>query len=85
MRTNYNSGLNPLRNQYFLGPYSWTLNASAFKTVWLREKMNMRLNVDFFNVLNRPGVPQPGSNGVIDMNTSANTPRLLQLTMRFTW
>ncbi len=84
-RTTYNSGLNPLRNQYFLGPFSWRLNASAFKVIPIREKMYLRLNVDFFNVLNRPGIPQPGSNGVIDMNTSANPARYLQLTLRFTW
>ena len=85
VRTTYNSGLNPLRNQYFLGPFSWRLNASAFKVIPICDKMYLRLNVDFFNVLNRPGIPQPGSNGVIDMNASANPARYLQLTLRFTW
>jgi hypothetical protein len=85
VRTSYTTGLNPLRNQYILGPLSWSLNASAFKTIPIREKMNLRFNADFFNVLNRPGTPQPRGNGVIDTNTSANAPRLLQLTARFTW
>jgi hypothetical protein len=47
--------------------------------------MTLRLNADFFSVLNRPGIPQPGSNGVIDMNLSANPPRVLQLTARLQW
>jgi hypothetical protein len=84
--TSYSPGLNPFQNLYILAPFSWNLNASLFKVIPIREKMSMRFNADFFNVFNRPGIPtQPGDNGVIDMNTSANTPRLLQLTMRLTW
>jgi hypothetical protein len=84
-RTSYTTGMNPLQNQYILGPFSWSLNASLFKVVPIREKMFLRLNADFFSVLNRPGMPQPGTNGVIDMNTSANSPRVLQMTARLTW
>ena len=51
----------------------------------MKESVVVRFNADFFNVLNQAGVPQPGDNGVIDMNTSANRPRLLQLSMRLTW
>ena len=83
--TDYQPGLNPMQNVSILGPFSWNLNASLFKVVRIKEKMFLRFNADFFNVLNQAGVPQPGDNGVIDMNTSANRPRLLQLSMRLTW
>lgn len=83
--TSYAPGLNPMQNVYIQGPFSWNMNASLFKVVPIREKMFLRFNADWFNVFNRPGIPQPGDNGVIDMNISANRPRLLQLSMRLTW
>jgi hypothetical protein len=85
VRTTMNTNLNPLQNQYILGPFNWGLNASLFKVVQIRESMALRFNADFFNVLNRPGIPQPGSDGVITLQNSANMPRLLQLTVRLTW
>ncbi len=83
--TDYYPGLNPFEKGWILGPFTWGLNASLFKVVPIRERMNLRINADFFNVLNRPGIPQPGEDGVIRMNTSANPARLLQLTARLTW
>jgi len=83
--TDYQPGLNPMQNVSILGPFSWNINASLFKVVPIREKMFLRFNADFFNVLNQPGIPQPGDTGVIDTNYSANRPRLLQLSIRFTW
>jgi hypothetical protein len=44
------------------------------------------LNVDFFNVLNMPGMNQPdASTGIVSLRDSANSPRNLQLTLRLTW
>lgn len=48
VRTTMNTNLNPLQNQYILGPFTWGLNASLFKVVKLREGMTARLNADFF-------------------------------------
>jgi hypothetical protein len=45
----------------------------------------VRFNADFFNVLNMPGTPMPGGDGLIQMRNSFNTPRQLQLTLRLTW
>ena len=86
VRTTYAPGLNPMQNQYVLGPKLWSMAASMFKTVNLNERAKLRINADFLNnVFNMPGTPNAGSNGVLDMNTSANSPRMLQLTMRLTW
>jgi hypothetical protein len=46
----------------------------------------LRFNADFFSVLNNPGTPQPSSSsGILYMDTSANAPREMQLTLRVTW
>jgi hypothetical protein len=80
------NGLYPLRNQYLSAPFTWSLDASLFKSIPIRERLNMRFSADFFNVLNSPGLsPYVNDNGTILTNTSAYTPRHLQLTLRLTW
>ncbi|HWQ54307.1 MAG TPA: TonB-dependent receptor [Bryobacteraceae bacterium] len=81
----YNPGLHPLQNQFFLGPMLFNMDASAFKAVKLTERAFLRLNVDFFNVFNMPGTTMPDTSGVITTRTSANSPRVLQLTLRVSW
>ena len=81
----YNNNLNPWRNQYLLGPMTFVMNASLFKTVRIAERAMLRFNADFFNVLNQPGTPQPATSGIVPLQNSANTPRQLQLTLRLTW
>ncbi len=85
-RTNLNTNLHPWQNQYLPGPRSWGLDASLFKHTPINEQFVLRLNVDFFNVLNMPGLGQPdGNTGIISRRNSANSPRNLQLTLRLTW
>ena len=84
-RIAYNDNLSPWRNQSMLGPMTYLLNASLFKSVRIRESVFLRFNVDFFNALNLAGIPQPGADGIIQMRNSANVPRQLQLTGRLTW
>jgi hypothetical protein len=85
-RTTLDTGLHPLQNQYFLGPMLWNMAASAFKTIPITERVFLRVNADFLNnVFNMPGTNLPGADGVILNRTSANDPRVLQLTMRLTW
>jgi hypothetical protein len=84
-RTSLDTNLNPLRQQYVLAPFLWSLDASAFKSVPLKERFTLRVNVDFFNVLNMPGMATPGSYGIISNQFSAQAPRSLQLTMRLNW
>lgn len=84
-RVSYDPNLHPWRNQYVLGPLAWSLNASVFKTIRITEQVALRFNADFFNVLNRPGYGNPGSDGIISLRDSANDPRLLQLSLRLVW
>jgi hypothetical protein len=47
--------------------------------------MNLRLNVDAFNVLNVQGWNNPGTGGVQNNLSSYNTPRQIQITARFSF
>jgi hypothetical protein len=85
-RVNYDTNLHPLRNQFFMGPNQWSMNASAFKSIALREGMFLRFNIDFFNVFNMPGTALPDANtGIITNQFSNNSPRVLQVTGRLSW
>ena len=85
MRIAYN-GLNPWRNQYIAGPWTWTVNSSLFKVVQMNDRLRLRVSLDAFNVFNNPGMPQPDPNtGLLSLQTSANPARQLQWTMRLTW
>jgi hypothetical protein len=68
----YNTGLNPFRNQYRLGPFNWVMDSSIRKTFKFTEsgRVNLRVALDVFNVLNNPGLNTPGTNGIVDVNSS---------------
>jgi len=83
--TTMNTNLHPWRNQYMPAPWVFGLNASLFKVFNLTELVKLRLNADFFQVLNNPGLVSPGSNGILSLQNSNNSPRDLQLTLRLTW
>ncbi len=85
VRTGYNPGLHPWHDQFMSGPWAFNLDASAFKIIAVTEAVNLRLNADFFSVLNNPGLGNPGSNGILSTQSSSNSPRVLQLTLRLTW
>jgi hypothetical protein len=86
-RITYNTGLHPWRNQYFPGVRQWGLDASLFKNVQLKERVNIRVNADFFNVLNMQGIPTNIStgNGFLDIRNSGYAARVMQLGARITW
>ena len=52
----YDTGLNPLRNQWVNGPWITNLSASVYKSVPITERVKLRINLDAFNVLNQPGI-----------------------------
>ena len=80
------TGLHPWRNQLIPGPRSWGLDASVFKAIPVNERVALRFNADFFNVLNMPGINGPDeASGIISLRNSANTARQLQLTLRLSW
>ncbi|HWQ52066.1 MAG TPA: carboxypeptidase regulatory-like domain-containing protein [Bryobacteraceae bacterium] len=85
-RTTLGGFVDPMINQYKLGPMLWNMSASAFKSVKLTEQVILRFNADFLqNVFNMPGQTLPGGDGVATTRSSANSPRVLQLTLRLSW
>jgi len=85
-RTTFNDGLHPWRQQYLPSTRQWGLDASLFKTIPITERMFVRFNADFFNVLNHPGNPTGvGANGVLSTRASGSSPRVTQLTVRLHW
>ena len=85
----YNTGLNPFRNQYRLGPFNWDQDASIRKTFRFTESghVNLRVAVDVFNVFNNHGLNTPGANGVVTLQNSFGgygfQPRQVQGSFRF--
>ena len=62
------------------------MDASLFKFAKLTEALTMRLNIDFFNVLNNPNNPTGvGANGLLSTRNSGSPARVTQLTLRFQW
>jgi len=80
------SGGNPFSRTILSGPTNWTADASIFKVFPIKEQMNLRFNMDAFNVFNVQGENNPGTgDGVQTFLTSHNTPRQIQLTLRLTF
>ena len=85
-RTTYNDNLHPWRQQYLPGVRQWNLDASLFKSLPITERVRLRFNADFFNVLNMPGNPNAiGSDGLLRTQTSGKAARELQLSLRLSW
>jgi hypothetical protein len=80
------SPISPWLNQPILSTNTWTQDASMFKNVSIKERVNLRLQFDFFNVFNMPGnSPSAGGDGIVSTFTSYNTPRTMQVSARVTW
>ena len=80
------AGLNPMNNQLVPGPWNSNVDASLYKMVPINERFTLRFNADFFNVLNMPGTNGPNSStGIVSTQSSYNSPRQLQLTLRLQW
>jgi len=85
-KVSYNDNLHPWRNQFIPSVRQWSVDASAVKNVRIAERLELRLNIDFFNVFNSPGNnSNVGSDGILKTNTSANAARTAQLGARLTW
>ena len=82
-RLAFNDNLAPWRNQYLAAPNQWFLDASLFKFTNITEKVALRLNIDFFNVLNNPNNPTAVSgDGILNTRNSGSPARVVQLTIR---
>jgi Carboxypeptidase regulatory-like domain len=87
---------NPYGHTVMNGPMNWTADASLFKVFPIRESMNLRINLDAFNVFNNQGLPNPsGTDGTVcvtpgglgcssnSLNATSGYARQLQITARF--
>lgn len=79
------AGLNPFSHTVLRGPWNWNSDISLFKVFPIKEGMFFRVNVDAFNAFNHQGNVNPGSNGIMYLDTSYNTPRQIQITARLTF
>jgi hypothetical protein len=73
-------------NQPILSTNLWNCDAALVKNFPFRERFNFRVQADFFNVFNAPGnTPTPANDGIAQAWQNANSPRVMQLSARFTW
>jgi Carboxypeptidase regulatory-like domain len=84
-RVPFNDNLHPWRNQALPSTIQWSLDASLYKNVTFRDRINVRLGGDFFNVFNHPGNPTAVSGGILSTRNSGIGARTLQLNGRITW
>ena len=78
-----NSGRNTL-----IGPGSYNLDSSLFKTIPIREPLRLQFRAEFFNTLNNPNFSNPVANigaGTVGTILSASAPRVLQFALRLTF
>lgn len=83
---------NPFGHTALPGPWEWSADASLFKVFPITERLNVRMNVDAFNVFNHQGTSTPSSSDGTVCTTaggvgcsSYNAARTLQLTLRISF
>ncbi|MGH9343227.1 MAG: hypothetical protein ACRD19_05640, partial [Terriglobia bacterium] len=84
------SGSNYLSKSWVNGPINWNADASLFKVFPITERVNLRFNMDAFNVFNVQGYGNPATNGIEKVapggvSNSYWAPRQIQLTLRLTF
>lgn len=86
-QTTFNDNLHPWRQQYLPGNRRFTMDAGLVKNFLIAERLQCRLNVEFFNVFNTPGNPtnMGTTTGILNTRTSAQDARTAQLSMRVSW
>jgi hypothetical protein len=84
--TSLTENLNWNARNFFRGPGFWNQDLSIFKNISITERIRTRLTADFFNALNHPVDVNPNaSTGLQDLSTQANSPRIIQFSMRVEW
>jgi hypothetical protein len=79
-------GENPFAHTVLNGPMNWTADASLFKVFPIKEGVNLRFNMDAFNVFNVQGYNNPNAtDGTVNFLSSYNTARQVQFTLRLTF
>jgi hypothetical protein len=83
----------PIGAHTFLnGPMNWEADASIFKVFPIKDSVNLRVNMDVFNVFNNQGYNNPSTTSGEEevqpgagVASSYNAARQIQLTMRLTF
>lgn len=84
-------GVNPYSHTIINGPMNWSADLSLFKVFPITERVNLRFNVDAFNVFNVQGFNNPDTTSGLEtvegngVSNSYNASRQLQLTLRLTY
>lgn len=84
-------GTNPYSHTILAGPTNWSADLSLFKVFPITERVNLRFNVDAFNVFNVQGYNNPDTTSGLETfegngtSNSYNAARQLQLTLRLTY
>jgi hypothetical protein len=87
--------VNPFTGQVLQTSWLFSTDASLSKSFTFTEHTKLRVQADFFNVFNQPGVEFDPNNpntsalndgtGIVLKSYSMNSPRTIQLSARFTW
>ena len=71
---------------FFRGPGAWNVDFSVFKHFDITETVKARVTADFFNMFNHPLDASPNNQtGLQDLSIQTNEPRIIQLSLRFSW
>jgi hypothetical protein len=66
------SNVNPFSKTIIPGPFNFNMDASLFKVFPVTERVNVRFNMDVFNLLNNQGSVNPsGSTGEQNLATTS--------------
>jgi hypothetical protein len=69
-----------------IGPGAWNVDVSAFKNFRIKERANIRFTADFFNAFNHPNDnPPDATTGLQNLCCQANSPRIIQFSLRVDW
>ncbi len=84
-----NQIMHPLMNQYTPSTRLWSTDASLVKNFPLKERLKLRVQLDFFNLFNHPNNNwSPSSYGIVYTDTNnydVNGPRVMQFSARLSW
>ncbi|MGH9405554.1 MAG: carboxypeptidase regulatory-like domain-containing protein [Terriglobia bacterium] len=77
---------NPTIRQFFLGPPAWNVDFSLIKRFKLTERLDFRLEGDFFNAFNHPNDVNPDPvSGLVNLGEQANPAREIQIYAHLDW
>ena len=81
--------IHPFMNQFKPSTRLWNTNASLVKNFPIKERLRLRVQFDFFNLVNHPNNNwSPSNMGLVytnENNYDANGPRVVRFSTRLSW